>query len=153
MWKDAYLDSRILSADPIELIHILYEHTLTMLGDARRCLAAGDIYGRGRAIHRAIAALDELDGSLDRKAGGSIGKNLAHLYQSMRLRLLTANIRQEDAPLAEVEMLLGTLAEGWSGIRQTGAEPVAAEPVAGGHTFGGFAAEPEAEYAGQGWSA
>jgi flagellar protein FliS len=151
MWKDAYLDSRILSADPIELIHILYEHTLTMLADARRCLAAGDIQGRGRAITRTIAAIDELDGSLDRAAGGSIAKNLGKLYQYMRLRLLTANIRQEDAPLAEVENLLGILAEGWSGMQQTGTQ--AAEAVEVASPFGRFTAEPEAEFAAQGWNA
>ena len=34
----------------------------------------------------------------------------------MRSRLVAANVRQQDAPLAEVESLLKTLAEGWRGI-------------------------------------
>ena len=151
MWKDAYLDTRVLSADPIELVHILYEHTLEMVQDARRYLASGDIASRGRAITRAIAALDELDGSLDRRAGGAIGDNLARLYQYMRLRLLTANIRKEDAPLAEVESLLRTLDEAWSAISvkpaQQEREMVEAAPI-----FGGFG-EPQSQYMGQGWSA
>jgi flagellar protein FliS len=58
MWRDAYLDTRILSADPLELVHILYEHTSAMVSDARRYLAEGDIPARGRAISRAIAAID-----------------------------------------------------------------------------------------------
>jgi len=36
---------------------------------------------------------------------------------------------------------------GWNGIRQTDAQPVAAD------SFWGFAAEPKAEFAGQGWNA
>jgi len=151
MWKDAYFDSRILLADPIELVHILYQHTLAMVGDARRHLAAGDIAARGRSISRALAAINELDISLDPKAGGSIARNLAALYQYMRLRLLTANLRQEDAPLAEVESLLRTLDEGWRAIRP-GAQPAECETVAA-QAFGAFAAEVRGDYAGQGWSA
>jgi len=152
MWRDAYLDTRILSADPLELVHILYEHTLAMVADARRHLAESNIAARGRSISRAIAAIDELDTSLDRQSGGSIARNLAALYQYIRGRLLTANIRQEDAPLAEVESLLRTLAEAWSAIRP------AAQVEVGGTTepsraFGAFAAELQAECVGQGWSA
>ena len=117
MWKDAYLDSRVLSADPLELVHILYEHTLAMVADARRYLAQGNIASRGHSIARAIAAVEELDRSLDRDSGGSIARNLAGLYQYMRSRLVAANIRQEDAPLAEVESLLRTLGEAWNAIR------------------------------------
>ena len=152
MWRDAYLDSRVLSADPLELVHILYEHTLAMVSDARRHLAEANIPARGRAISRAIAAIDELDGSLDRQAGGSIARNLAGLYQYMRLRLLTANIRQEDAPLAEVEQLLRTLDEAWSAIRP-GAQPMECVAVEAGRGFGAFAPESQADYAGQGWNA
>jgi flagellar secretion chaperone FliS len=152
MWKDAYFDGRILSADPLELVHILYEHTLTMVRDGRQYLAEGNIPARGRAITRAIAALDELDGSLDRRVSGSISRNLAALYQYMRLRLLTANLQQQDAPLKEVESLLVTLGEAWSAIRHSN-QPVEREMAAVGAAFGAFAAEPQAEFAGQGWSA
>lgn len=152
MWKDAYLDTQVLSAEPLELVHILYEHTLAMVRDARRHLASGDIPARSCSVSRAIAALDELDGSLDRHAGGSISRNLANLYQYMRLRLLTANIRQEDAPLAEVESLLGTLGEAWKAIRPS-AQPADPQTVQRGRSFEEFAPEPEAELASQGWSA
>ena len=50
MYKDLYQESRILSADPIELVQILYGHTLNMVKDARGYLAAGDIAARGRSI-------------------------------------------------------------------------------------------------------
>jgi flagellar protein FliS len=152
MWKDAYLDTRVLSADPLELVHILYEHTLAMVADARRYLAQGNIASRGHSISRAIAAIEELDRSLDRDSGGSIARNLAALYQYMRSRLVAANIRQEDAPLAEVELLLRTLGEAWNAIRPaTQAETYQAVESRGG--FGAFAAERQAELAGQGWSA
>lgn len=146
------MESRVLSADPIELIHILYEHTLGLVQDARCHLAAGDISARGKAISRAIDALAELDSSLDHEAGGSISRNLAGLYQYMRMRLLTANIRRQDAPLAEVESLLKTLSEAWSAIRPA-AQAVTTAPVAASNAWGGPFAPQGPEYTAPGWSA
>jgi len=74
---------------------------------------------------------------------------LAALYQYMRSRLLAANLRQEDAPLSEVESLLRTLDEAWSAIRP--AALAESYPEASGKLA--FAAEQQAEFAGQGWSA
>ncbi|HUI56502.1 MAG TPA: flagellar export chaperone FliS [Bryobacteraceae bacterium] len=154
MWRDAYLETRVLAADPIELIQILYEHTLDMVKDARRYLAAGDIAARGQAISRAISALAELDAALDHEAGGSISRNLSALYQYMQNRLLTANVNRDDALLAEVESLVKTLGEGWRAIRPgaqaaAGAETASATPVWRGNVLDA----PDAEHAVQAWSA
>ena len=113
MWKDAYLESRVLSASPLELICILYQCALDSVRDARRHLAAGDIVARSRAVCRAVGAISELDGSLNHADGGAISRNLGELYQYIRQRLTEANMRQMDAPLAEVESLLATLAQAW----------------------------------------
>ena len=126
----AYLESRILSADPIELIAILYEHAIRFTGEARESLAKRDIATRSARISRVIAILGELDGSLNHAAGGAISANLARLYQYMRERLMVANLKQEDAALAEVERLLTTLAEAWDGVKQNGSShtPTPASP-------------------------
>jgi len=113
MWKDAYLESLVLSANPLELICILYQHALDSVRDARRHLAARDIVARSKAICQAIGAISELDGSLNHADGGAISRNLGELYQYIRQRLTEANMRQTDAPLAEVESLLATLTEAW----------------------------------------
>ena len=113
MWKDAYLESRVLSANPLELICILYQYAIDSVREARRHLAAGDIVARSRAVCRAVSAISELDGSLNHAEGGAISRNLGELYQYLRQRLTEANMQQKDAPLAEVESLLTTLAEAW----------------------------------------
>jgi len=116
MWKDAYLESRVMTADPLELVSILYEHAIRTVEDARRQLASGDIALRAKAIAKAISIIGELHGSLDHKAGGEISKNLAKLYEYMKYRLSIANLRQKDGPLEEVEKLLRTLEEAWTAI-------------------------------------
>jgi flagellar protein FliS len=123
-WKQAYLETRILSADPVELVSILYEHAAISVQDARQSLAAGDVPGRARAVTKAIAIVGELEGSLNREQGGDIAVNLGRLYPYMRERLTHANITKTDEPLAEVEALLRTLGDGWKEIAgQTPAAP------------------------------
>ena len=117
MNRDRYLEQRVLSADPVELIQMIYQHALDMVNDARRFLREGDIASRSKAICRAIDALSELEASLNPAQAGNLCQNLAGLYQYMRVRLTAANVTQQDAPMAEVESLLRTLAEGWRAVQ------------------------------------
>jgi len=114
---DAYLEGRVLSADPLELIRLLYQGCINAVRDARRMLADGDIAGRSRAITKAFDIIAELMNSLDRERGGEISRRLALLYDYMQRRLTDANLRQADAPLAEVLGLLSTLAGAWDGVQ------------------------------------
>ena len=113
MWKDAYLESRVLNASPIELVQMLYDHAIDSVREARRALAAGNIAARAAAISKAIGAVSELDAALDHSVDGTISRNLAGLYRYFRQRLTEANIRQQDSPLAEVELLLTELGSAW----------------------------------------
>jgi flagellar secretion chaperone FliS len=157
MWKDAYLESRILSADPIELIRILYQAALDSMHDARQHLANGDIAARSVAISKATNILSELEMSLNFSAGGDIARRLAALYQYMRMRLLEANVRQDDATLAEIQSLLVTLSEGWSGIQKPGDSPASSRgsALASTNPWNGPMVETDAavEYAPHRWSA
>ena len=120
MWNnghDAYLESRVTSADPVELVNLLYQGCTVAVREARHHLAEGRIAERSRAINKAFEILVELDSSLDHARGGEISQRLALLYAYMRQRLLDANMKQSDPPLTEVLGLLATLAEAWAGIR------------------------------------
>src|SRR5215471_8847628 len=79
MWNnghDAYLESRVLSADPVELVNLLYQACTQAVRDARYHLAKGDIGERSRAINKACEILMELNSSLDRIQGGEIAARL-----------------------------------------------------------------------------
>lgn len=115
-WKSAYLESRILSASPLELVNILYEQAILEIQQARQSLAGGDVAARAKSISKAIAIIGELQIALDHEAGGEIAANLGRLYEYMRVRLTTANIRQSDAPLAEVARLLESIGNSWRTI-------------------------------------
>ena len=128
MWNnghDAYLESRVLSADPIELVNMLYQGCMQAVREARLHLAEGRIAERSREITKACQIVIELAVSLDHERGGEISRRLALLYDYMHRRLLEANMRQSDEPLADVLGLLSTLSEGWEGIRTPESQPVA----------------------------
>lgn len=143
--RDAYLESKVMAADPVELIRMLYEEALKSIGEARRQLNAGDIRGRSRAITKATEILAELAASLDAARGGEIAVRLNQLYGYMLQRLADANREQAEMPLIEVASLLATLAEAWAGI-------AARERPAPPSNFAAVGADG-GEYAPQSWSA
>ena len=126
-WSTAYLETRVLSADPVDLIAMSYEFATLRVHEARNALENRDIAERSRAISKAIAILGELESSLDYKLGGEIAYNLGRLYRYMTERLTQANVQQMDGPLAEVESLLETVGEAWRSIG-TGPGSAAAMP-------------------------
>ena len=150
MWNhghDAYLESRVLTADPVELVDLLYQACTHAVREARAHLEGGRIAERSREITRAWEILNELASSLDFERGGEISQRLAPLYAYLQGRLLEANLQQSDEPLAEVLGLVATLAEGWAGIMRV----ETASPAAAGNAW----AQPtpaDSGYGVQGWN-
>jgi flagellar protein FliS len=119
MYENPYassLETKILSSTPMELVKLLYEAAIEAVQAARQHLSRGEISKRARSVSRAVELLAELSGSLNHKKGGEISLLLAALYDYSQRSLLSANFRQSDDGLAEVEMLLTTLNEAWSAI-------------------------------------
>jgi flagellar protein FliS len=140
-----YLEAEVLGADPVKLVNLLYSGAIEAAGAARRYLAKGDIARRSRQINRVWGILFELLQSLDRERGGEIATQLAALYIYMQQRLMEANMRQTDAPLAEVESLLGTLAEAWRSVPAPAPAPAAATGIGAG-TRAQTGATPDSPY-------
>lgn len=111
-----YLEQTILNADPIELIAMVYQRATFCVREAREHLRHKRIAKRSEAIMGAYAALAELLASLRPEMAPELAERLRNLYFYMQQRLLDANARQIDQPLAEVLRLLTTLTEAWSGV-------------------------------------
>lgn len=109
----AHLDVSILTAEPIELVRILYRTALGSVSAARAHLAAGEIKERSQAINKAVSIIHELALSLNPEVEPTLASTLAELYDYMQRRLLAANFEQSDTPLAEVMGLLETMTDAW----------------------------------------
>ena len=149
--QDAYLETKIMSADPVELIGLLYQTGVSAVQEARRHLASGAIMERSKAITKATGVLSQLTVSLDHERGGELSRRLARLYEYMLRSLCEAHYQQRDEPLAEVLSLLATLAEGWEGVR-TAVKPATRPEPAAGRWNPGAMEDASAEHAEHAWS-
>lgn len=116
-YKRVSVETAVSQADPHQLVNMLFEGLLNAAGSARAAMARGDIAVKGEQIVRAVRMIDEgLKPALNLEQGGDLAANLNGLYGYCVLRLTQANLRNDDAALAEVISVIEPLAQGWKQI-------------------------------------
>lgn len=111
--EQSYLEHKVLSASPLELVCLLYEGGIEALQDAKRHLASGDVLARGRSIARVQAIVVELLSSLNAQVDQDLARRLTLLYDYILRKLEEGHREQATSPLDEAEQLLRNLYEGW----------------------------------------
>lgn len=114
-----YRANSILTASPGRLVLMLYDGALKALALARDAFARPESDPRRIAainehILKAQAIITELQSGLNLEAGGEFARTMDRLYDYHLRRLLEANLRKTEAPVAEVERLVGELREAWA---------------------------------------
>lgn len=120
-FADAYrqvgIETGVAGADPHKLVAMLFDGCIDAIASARGAMRAGQIEPKGRAIGRAVRIVDEgLRACLNLKDGGALAQDLHDLYGYLLMRLTMANLRNDEAGLAECQRLLEPLREAWTGI-------------------------------------
>jgi flagellar protein FliS len=116
-YKRVGLETSVDKADPHQLVNMLFEALLQSVRTARAALERGDVPTKCEQIVRAVRIIDEgLKPSLNLEQGGAIAANLNGLYGFCVLRLTHANLRNDDAALADVIRVIEPLADGWKQI-------------------------------------
>lgn len=106
------IESGVMSANPHQLIEMLFDGANSAPVRARLFMQQGDIVAKGEALGKAINIIDNgLKAGLDQENGGEIATNLSSLYDYMIRRLLQANLRNDCQAIEEVEGLLGNIAD------------------------------------------
>ena len=113
---NSYFEQMILSASPMELVRLTYEQAIYCVRDAREHLRQEKVVERSKAIMKAYALVTELLTSLDEEKAPAMSAKLRNLYLYVQGLLLRANCEQIEEPLAEAQLLLGTLAEAWKQV-------------------------------------
>lgn len=108
-----YREVAVKTANPLQLIVMLYDAAICSLQEAQEHIRNKNIAARASAINRCTAIISELQSCLDLKNGGEIASSLDRLYDYMRRRIFTANVEQSAQPLQETEALLGNLRSAW----------------------------------------
>jgi flagellar protein FliS len=117
-----YLQTQVGSSTPLELVVLLYDAALRFTATAREAMLRRDIPARREALSKAMAAVSELQSSLDLERGGAVAADLDRLYAWIVSRLTEAIVRQSVEPIDEARRVLETLGDAW---RTIAAAPVA----------------------------
>jgi len=111
------VETHVASADPHQLILMLFDGALLAINSAAISMESKDIASKVKNVGKAIEIITfGLKASLDANNGGELAERLGALYDYMCSRLLYANAHNVSAPLTEVAGLLQDLREAWAGI-------------------------------------
>ncbi len=125
-YSNVGLETEVSDASPQRLVVMLYDGAIAAMHAAKAAMARRDIPGRGAALSKAIAIIEEgLRPALDLDAGGAIAVNLSDLYEYISNRLLYANLKEHEASLDEAIRLMSELRGAWEALERQSRAPQA----------------------------
>lgn len=122
------LESKVETANPVELIVMLYDGAILACHSALPHIKQDNYQQRSHFIYKAIRIIQSgLRMSLDHSVNTDFSVSLDALYIYMTNQLVKANIEVSEAPVHEVVKLLKELKSAWQQISQTDASTQAAK--------------------------
>lgn len=107
-----YFHTQVETASALKLVIMLYNAAIKALKLAQIGLKEGNLAQSHNNNIKAQDILFELMNALDANQG-EMAESLYLLYDYMHRRLVTANLKKDGEPLAEVEELLVDLRDTW----------------------------------------
>jgi flagellar secretion chaperone FliS len=135
-----YRETAINTANPLQLVVMLYDAAICSLQEARIHIENKNIAERSKSLNKCISIITELQACLDHKAGGEIASSLERLYDFMKRNIFKASFEQNAQPLIETEALLENLRAAWRQLIAQPVTPTAYTP--GQHMPAGTPAQP-----------
>lgn len=114
---------QVTTSSPGQILVMLYDGLFRFLGEARAAIQARDRTRSGERISRSHAILELLASTLDPAHAPELCENLQGLYLFCMSRLVTANVKQDAAPIDEVLRVLAPLREAWREAVARGTTP------------------------------
>ncbi|ASQ45756.1 flagellar export chaperone FliS [Legionella clemsonensis] len=117
-YKSIELQTRIDTANPHELIHLLLQGARSHIATAQGNIQRNQISEKGEHISKSISIIEGLRSSLDHKNGGEIAANLDRLYEYIQRILLKANLDNDLNLLTQANTLLAEIHQAWQDIKE-----------------------------------
>ncbi|KTC78289.1 flagellar export chaperone FliS [Legionella brunensis] len=117
-YKSIELQTRIETASPHELIHLLLQGARSHIATAQGNIQRNQISEKGEHIGKTISIIEGLRTSLDHENGGDIAANLDRLYEYIQRILLKANLDNDINLLVQANALLGEIHQAWQDIKE-----------------------------------
>ena len=117
LYRGVGATAAVEGASPHRLVGLLYQAVAGEIATARGAIGRGDVPEKCRAIGHAVRIVEEgLLAPLDLEGGGPLAANLRDLYDYIVRRLTFANLKSDDAALADCASLVQTMRETWDAI-------------------------------------
>lgn len=110
-----YRDMEIQAATPEKLLCIVFEQLVANLERARVAIEHNDIELRVVALRRARGLVTELLVTLDLEKAGSLGVELAGIYQVMLVELVDVGMRRDLVVMSKLINIAKALRDGFVG--------------------------------------
>jgi flagellar protein FliS len=112
-----YLESRVLSAHPVEIVSMLFDVAIESLKEAIGHLKTQDRMARSRAATRAEQAIQELLVALDHSVNAPFTHTSADLYRYALGRIVAGHARESEAAFQEALIVLKPLQSAWADLK------------------------------------
>ncbi|MEN2986232.1 MAG: flagellar export chaperone FliS [Thermodesulfovibrionaceae bacterium] len=122
-YQDAYLQSKVMGADALELITMLYEKAIVSLKIAKDSILNGLddpelVKRKAIELSRATDILFYLNDILDRQRGGQIAESLSIIYTTLAGELVRANLFNDIEIISKCIEILNNLKEAWEDVKR-----------------------------------
>ncbi len=112
-----YVESRILSAHPVEIVAMLFQVATSSLTEAIENLKSGNRFARSRAVTRAEQAIHELLIALDHSVHPAFSSTAADLYRYALARIVAGHARESEQAFQEALSVLQPLESAWLDLK------------------------------------
>jgi flagellar protein FliS len=113
-----YAESRVLSAHPVEIVHMLYQVAIDNVNAAISHLRNQDHFARSYAVTKAQSAIHELILALDHSVNAPFTSTLSDLYHYSLQQISQGHGKQSEQAFREALSILTTLAAAWAEVKK-----------------------------------
>lgn len=122
-YVDAYLQSKVMGADALELITMLYDKAIVSLNIAKDAIIKGIddpelVKKKVTELSRATDIIYYLNDILDRQRGGQIAENLSTIYNILAEELVRANLFNDVETISKCIEILENLKSAWEDVKK-----------------------------------
>lgn len=124
---DSYLQSKVMGADGLELITMLYDRAIVALNLAKDSILKGlddpeRVTKKAKELGKATDILYYLNDILDRQRGGEIAENLGLIYTTLTSELVRANLFNDVEIIEKCIEILNNLKLAWEDVKKQARE-------------------------------
>lgn len=122
-YVDSYLQSKVMGADALELITMLFDRAIVSLNIAKDAIIRGLddpelVKKKCIELSRATDIIYYLNDILDRQRGGEIANNLSIIYTTLAGELVRANLFNDVETISKCIDILNNIKAAWEDLKK-----------------------------------